>query len=261
MYGFLLRPKWIAFHLLVIAGVVAMVNLGFWQLRRLDERRDFNALAEQQLAQPPVPLEDLLDSAGSDPDALTRLEWRRVTVEGTWLDTQIIWFNRSQGGIAGDNVLGALVPDASAGTSIIVNRGFVPTGSTIPGPRSGHVELLGRVRLPQARRTGELTDTHDGPLTEVRRVDVGLIAEELPGDVPPLYLDVIDAVPALDAQDPTPTPEPTLDEGPHLSYAMQWFIFSACVVIGWVLAVRRSISTHRAAVRDRREQHPAPGTA
>ena len=44
MYRFLLAPRWIAFHLLVVVGVVAMVNLGFWQLRRMDERQAFNAI-------------------------------------------------------------------------------------------------------------------------------------------------------------------------------------------------------------------------
>jgi cytochrome oxidase assembly protein ShyY1 len=31
---------------------------------------------------------------------------------------------------------------------------------------------------------------------------------------------------------------PTLDNGPHLSYAVQWFIFTTFVVVGWVFAVR-----------------------
>ena len=42
-YRFLISPKWIAFHLLVAVGVVTMINLAFWQLRRLDERREFNS--------------------------------------------------------------------------------------------------------------------------------------------------------------------------------------------------------------------------
>ena len=40
-----------------------------------------------------------------------------------------------------------------------------------------------------------------------------------------------------------PIVAPTLDEGPHLSYTIQWFVFSVCVIVGWVLAVRRSIAT------------------
>ena len=43
MYRFLARPKWIVFTLVVAAAVVAMVALSLWQLRRLDERREFNA--------------------------------------------------------------------------------------------------------------------------------------------------------------------------------------------------------------------------
>ena len=37
-----------------------------------------------------------------------------------------------------------------------------------------------------------------------------------------------------------------MSEGPHLSYAVQWFIFSACVPVGWVLAVRKSARARRA---------------
>ena len=52
MYRFLLRPKWIGFHLLVVAAIVTMVNLGFWQLRRLDERQAFNAVGRGSATTP-----------------------------------------------------------------------------------------------------------------------------------------------------------------------------------------------------------------
>ena len=38
MYTFLLKPKWIGFHLLCLTAIVVMINLAFWQLRRLDEK-------------------------------------------------------------------------------------------------------------------------------------------------------------------------------------------------------------------------------
>jgi len=73
-YRFLLSPKWIAFHLLVIVVVVAMVNLAFWQLRRLHERREFNAEVRANSSQPIVPLDDL--RAGIDQHS--PVEWRGV---------------------------------------------------------------------------------------------------------------------------------------------------------------------------------------
>ena len=43
MYRFLLKPRWILSHLFVAACVIAFINLGLWQLRRLDERKATNA--------------------------------------------------------------------------------------------------------------------------------------------------------------------------------------------------------------------------
>ncbi len=55
MYKFLVRPKWIATHLLVIALVLVMVNLGKWQLNRHNERKEFNATLVQRFDAPIQP--------------------------------------------------------------------------------------------------------------------------------------------------------------------------------------------------------------
>ena len=49
-WRFALTPKWIIRHVLVVALVVAMISLGFWQLRRLDEKRDHKAVVEARQA-------------------------------------------------------------------------------------------------------------------------------------------------------------------------------------------------------------------
>jgi cytochrome oxidase assembly protein ShyY1 len=245
-FSFLLRPKWIAFHLLVLGSIALMIWLAFWQLDRLDQRRAFNDLVTEQIDQPPAPLEQLLDEAGDDPESI---EWRQTIVTGRYLPDQILWFNRSQDGIAGDNVLTALV--AESDTTVVVNRGFVPLGFDVPAAPTVETELLARVRIPQDRQRGELTDTSEAgaAVTEVRRIDLGQLSAQLPGEVAPVYLDLIDAIPTIGPDDPAPIPAPTLDEGPHLSYAAQWFIFAVCVLVGWVLAVRRSVrSRQRAAI-------------
>ena len=257
--SFLVRPKWIAFHVLVFAAVALMIWLGFWQLRRLDERRQFNATVEARIDQPAVPVEDLLAST-DDP---SRIEWRQVTATGTWRPDQIVWFNRSQGGIAGDNVLTALDTALDDGDGVvIVNRGFVPLTAEVPPPPSGEIEILGRVRIPAARALGELTDAADGPVTEVRRIDLGQLDEQIDGEVAPVYLDLIGSIPNVTAGDPDPVPAPTLSEGPHLSYAVQWFIFATAALLGWVLAVRRSLLVLRRpeTVTDGPDEQDGPGS-
>ncbi len=239
MYRFLLRPKWIAFHALCLFGIALMLWLAMWQLRRLDERQEFNAQVVARSEQPAVTIDELLVEPDFDPDEAS---WRQVTAAGTWLPQQIVVFNRTQGGVAGDNILTALVQDD--GVTVLVNRGFVPLDTPTPPPPTGRVEILGTVRPSQERRTGELTDD-ELAVTEVRRVDIDRLAPQLPGQVAPVYLDLVASEPAISAVDPAPVPAPDLSDGPHLSYAGQWFIFAVAVAIGWVFAVRRSIRTRR----------------
>ena len=244
MYRFLLRPKWIGFHLLVVAGIVAMVNLGFWQLRRLDQRRDFNARVETRSELPPAPLDDVLASGPPD-----EIEWRTVSVAGRYLpDEQFEIVNRSQGGRAGENV--ATPMDLGDGRTLIVNRGFVPLTVDVPPAPDGTVDVVGRIRKSQTRRTGQLSDPTEGDLTEVQRLDIPRLERQLPGDVLPVYVDLLTSQPAEAPGLPEPVARPPLDEGPHLSYAVQWFIFSTCAAVGWVFAVRKSIRTRQ------RARHP-----
>lgn len=228
------------FHLVVIAGVVLMVNLGLWQLDRLDQRQSFNAAVAAREDIPVVPLDELLAEPGFDPETA---EWRTVSVSGTWVPEQVVVFNRTQGGLPGENVVTAV--QTADGDVVLVNRGFIPLVADVPPPPDGEVALIGRVRPSQERRTGELTDANEGPVTEVRRIELDRLAPQFGGEIAPVYLDLIEAEPPVADTDPAPVPPPELDEGPHLSYAMQWFIFAACVVVGWALAVNRSIRTRR----------------
>lgn len=235
MYRFLLRPKWLAFHLLVVAMVVVMVNLAFWQLHRLQDRREFNDEVRSRAALPVAEFTDVV-VPGVDP---ADVEWRTVTVTGTYLaDEQVLAINRSQGGFAGRNVVTPLALDD--GTLVLVNRGFVAEAEPVPAPTDGTVTVTGRLRESERRRLGGLTDPADVELTEVQRIDIDRIAAQLPGDVAPVYVDLRSAEPSQGSS-PIPVPDPELTEGPHLSYMVQWFVFAACVVAGWVLAVRHSV--------------------
>lgn len=249
MYRFLLRPRWLLFHLIVIAGIVAMVFLAFWQLDRLDQRKEFNSVVAERSEEEPVAFATILEGLESGELDVDSAEWRPVTASGTYLPDQIIEFNNSQGGRAGDNVLTALVLDddpangTEAGTTVIVNRGFVPLGQDLPPAPATRVEVLGFVRPSEVRVRGDVTDANDGEvLTEIRRIDVDRIAQQLPGEVAPVFIQLTAAAPALTSSDPAPVVLPEMNNGPHLAYAIQWFIFSIAVAVGWVLAVRRSIS-------------------
>jgi surfeit locus 1 family protein len=236
-YRFLVQPKWILFHLLVLVLVVVMVNLGIWQLHRLQDRRAFNAEVRERSELPVAAFESVVTDAVRTVDDGDLVEWRVVTATGTFVaDEQVEIINRSQGGVAGFDVVTPL--RLRDGELVLVNRGFMPDDESAPPPPEGEVVVTGVLRSTQRRGFGGLTDP-DGRLTEFQRLDIERIAEQLPPPVAPVSVDLASTdPPTLNA--PIPVPEPELGEGPHLSYMIQWWIFSVCAVVGWVLAVRRS---------------------
>lgn len=246
MYRFLLSPKWLGFHLLVVGAIVLMVNLGFWQLSRLDEKHDRNDRIEQRINQAPVDLAELvpieLDAIDAPPpDA----EWRPITAMGVYeSDDTVFILNRSQDGAAGDMVVTPLRLDD--GRLLLVERGFVPLGADAGNAPSGETTVTGRLRASQQHRPGQLSDPADGALDSVLRFDIPRLAQQLDGSVVPMYIELTASTPTEATPYPAPVTPPELTDGPHLSYAVQWFIFSICVAVGWVLAVRRSVGTRRA---------------
>ena len=249
MYRFLFTPRWIAFHLLVVAAIVAMINLGFWQLRRLDERQAFNEAVSSRIDLPPEPLTEVVTM----PNLSLGVEWRSVEATGTYLpDEEFVVVNKSEGGVAGDLVVTPMLLDD--GRILLVERGFVPLGETAAAAPSGEVDIVGRLREPQVRRRGQVTDPSEGELTEVQRIDFDRLGPQLPGNLVPMWVELVSSDPAEAGPFPQPVAVPERGDGPHLSYAVQWFIFSIAVAVGWVLAVRKSIS-------DRRTGSPRDGGA
>ena len=154
MYRFLLRPRWIAFTLVVVTAIAVMINLGFWQLRRLDERQTFNDAVAARIDQPAVDLDELVPADATVGDSeLADVEWRPVEASGRYLpEEELRVVNRSQGGRAGDNVMTPLLLDD--GRVLLVARGFVPL-DTEPAPAPD--------RRRHRRQVGSVDRRYDAP--------------------------------------------------------------------------------------------------
>ena len=235
MYRFLLTPRWIALHVTIGALVALMVNLGFWQLRRLDERKTLNAQITEHIA---TPVTDFRAVVTPNVDA-SSAEWRLVRLTGTYdSEDMVLIVNRSQNGAAGrDIVMPLVLPD---GHKVLVNRGFIPLTVDVPPTPAGDVTVIGHVRPSQKRSALGAIDPSDGQLTEMQRIDIPRIDQQTPGTLEPMYVQLVESTPPEDVLSVVPLPE--LTNGPHLSYAFQWFFFSTVALFGWVFVVRRKIS-------------------
>jgi cytochrome oxidase assembly protein ShyY1 len=234
--------RWLMRILAGVLLVVAFVRLGIWQLDRNQERAERNAVIEANSQRDPVPAEDLL--APGDAVAADQI-WTPVRASGVYdTEYELVVRLRPLDGKPGVHVLVPLV--TGSGDALLVDRGFIPhegspaSSPDVPEPPSGEVEVVGRVRASEEGR-----GTGGDPTTGViRYVDVDQIAAALPYPVYGAWVEAIDEHPGP-AVAPERPPAPTPDPGPHLSYAVQWFLFACIGVGGFVLLARTEARLRR----------------
>ena len=225
----------------VLAAVFAIVTalifarLGVWQLQRLGQRRSRNEMLASRLRTPALPLSQLPpDSAGA--------HWRRALTTGSYdFDHQIVLSGRTNAGSPGVQILTPLHP-AAGGPAVLVNRGWVYS------PDAATVDLGKWDEPPHETVSGYVEDfTHGGkglarlPSRENvwRRLDADELRAAFPFPIAPYYLVALDTMVQYRAAHELPpagTPVrlqlPQMDDGPHLSYAIQWFTFAAVALVG-----------------------------
>jgi cytochrome oxidase assembly protein ShyY1 len=216
----------------VLAVVVAAtcVGLGLWQLRRLEERRALNATILGRRSAAPISIEGVSRGAGEP--------YRRAAARGIYdVEHEVLLYGRTLDGEAGHQVVTPLV--LADGGAILVVRGWVPFAmQTAPvrgaAPPAVEVGVSGSL-LPDEGDGSTAPDANG----VIRVLDVVGIASTLPYEVFPLPLRLIEQAPPQPGSLPTPVPIPELSEGPHLSYAIQWFTFAAVALVGAAILVRR----------------------
>jgi surfeit locus 1 family protein len=220
--------------LIAIFVVVALVcaRLGLWQVHRLKERRAANSIALAARAQPAVEL-SRGDSGG------TGLINRRVRAAGRYdHDHDIVLRGRVYLGVPGVEIVTPLLLDGGRG-AVLVNRGFVPspdaftvTPDSLHEPGEARVEGIG---LPI--QSGGGAPLEQGRETTWARLDLEALRQRLPYPISPIYIRQTpdSALPRF----PRRLDPPELDDGPHLSYVIQWFSFAVLALIFGIVIARQ----------------------
>jgi len=217
---------------------VLMLNLGLWQLERLDDKKAFNSVLRSHTAAPIQTLDQAVPSTWNKATS----EWIRVSITGSYNTSQAVTvINRSQDGTAGYN---SVVPFTSLNNrTILVNRGFVPLVLPAPSAPTEQLEIVGYLRASQSRGALGPVDSTEVGTTEFQRFDIPLISSNVGGEIEPMFLQLIQESPASNSPWPAVVQLPPLDEGTHFSYALQWFFFCLVALAAWVVVVRRKLST------------------
>jgi surfeit locus 1 family protein len=198
--------------LAIIAGLIAAlcISAGVWQLGRLEQRRARNAVLAARLALPPL---EVRPGLGAD-----SARWRRVVATGVYdFSAERTWPGRSFEGTPGVALITPL--RLADGSAVLVDRGWVYS------PDAFHVDH----------------NTYREPATATV-TGIALVPPRGRGDVDvagflPFVIQVVGRDPASGL--PRRWPAPVFDNGPHLSYAIQWFSFALIALVGTAVMIRK----------------------
>jgi len=213
-------------------------------LDRLQQRRDHNARLSAGMAQPPLNMNQAL------PPDLTAMEYRGVELTGTYDGSQeILLRNQYQDGQPGYHLVTPFVIDGSR-QAVLVDRGWIPLDQGKPDQRkvfqqSGPVTLKGVLRRSQPEPIflagpDPQLEAGQARLDAWSFLNLERIGPQIPYALLPVYVAL-----SPDAAN-TGLPQPAvldvdLSEGPHLGYAIQWFIFASILLAGYPFYVRKQL--------------------
>lgn len=220
---------------LIVTVVATTIALGRWQLRRLHDRRASNAVQRAAMALPPMRLPDEL-AQGAQFDS-----GRRVVAHGHFdAASQVILRGRVQNDAPAVQVVTPFVLDGSADV-LWVLRGYVPSADavtppdSIPLPATGELSIDGiAYAIPVTPDSGR-PFVHNGT-TSWQRLDRGQLTRLRAGSLP-VYL-LLAGGPSGAGRLAAVAP-PEINDGPHLSYAIQWFGIGLAVFLFGVIVLWR----------------------
>jgi cytochrome oxidase assembly protein ShyY1 len=235
VYRFLFSARWFGWLAMVLVIAAGCVGLGRWQLDRREAvvqniqriEANYDAAPERY-----VPGENGFDTYEDS------REWSPVTFTGSYdVENQVIVRNRPLNGQPGYEVLTPL--RLQDGTAVVIDRGWLPIGNAeagrpdeIPAPPAGQVEVTARIK------PGEPAVTRGAPEGQVASIDLPALADRLDYPLQDAAYGLLALERPAAAQTPVAAPKPSIDEGPHLSYSLQWFAFGVLAFVGLGYAAR-----------------------
>jgi surfeit locus 1 family protein len=193
---------------------------------------------------------------------MQELEYRRVTAQGKWdYVNQILISNQTFQGTSGYVVVTPLVLDDNR--AVLVARGWIPADQAevaklVQFDEPSTVPIIGLARKSQTMPGGAVSTPVATPRREWYRLDVPAIQGQMPYKLEPGYLEQMpEEGRAYDAM-PIRSEPMALDEGNHLSYAIQWFTFAAVLGFGYIMLVRQRTRLAAGLIKPSGPVDPAP---
>ena len=227
--------RWAPWLALVVLFSIATSLLSWWQFTRREERVELINQVIENYDRMPIKLDQLNFTIV---DGRSPQEWLPVEITGTYLPNQsLLVRNRPLSGQAG---FLQLVPlKLQDGRILFIERGWLIASSELTSPEINPLPSATEHQLLVRVRAGEPSLGRDQAET-LASIDLQEAADRLDSEaeiITDFYGRLVTESPGYAAM-PVPMPKPSLNEGNHLSYAIQWVLFGIMAFVAFFWAYR-----------------------
>ena len=227
MFKNLIKPRWIALTLFLLILIYLFIRLSNWQFDRYDQRVLRNESTNVALSLAPKKIDSVSQMSGLK-------QWEKIELAGIYLSDQSKLVRKQYL----ENNLGfwVITPfKIQNGENILVNRGWIPIGSSASSNQSIPLAPVGTVNLEGYLQpfNESITQPKDLPLNQVNTIDYKYFESAIANN---FYVQVAKSSPMDNQVAIIPLPE--LSNGPHFSYAIQWILFALLLPIGWYVLLK-----------------------
>ena len=228
--------KWINWIALVLVFTIACGFLANWQFSRREARLASIALVKKNFDASPVGLAAVTNGSEFNIPADT---WRPVKVTGHYLpEKTLLVRNRPNNGTGGFEELVPFLSDS--GEICYVSRGWIPTGERqnypdkVPLPTTHSTTIVARVVAEEP-----ILD-RGAPKGQLASINITLANKQtgLENAISSGYMRLASELPQV-SEKLQAMPDPAIEEGNNLSYAVQWIIFALMAIVALIWRVRR----------------------
>ena len=231
--------RWVTALAVAALFAVACVYLGQWQWHRHEDKAAKASRINSHYFASPVPLSRAMP--GPDASLPSAAEWTLVSATGRYAAQSLMLVrNRPNNGVFGYEVVVPL--ELADGPSLLVDRGWIPNGRSAADPSPVPTTPAGDITVTGWLRVGEPSLGRQMPPGRLASINLAEARAQAGVSLYGAYLIVSTeagtpgeaGLPGEQIVRPQALEKPDTGEGPHLAYALQWWLAAP---VGFVLVL------------------------
>lgn len=235
-WSFLRSKRWLGYFTLLLVFSIVSALLGNWQFARRAEARAEIARVDANYDAAPVPVNEVVAPGVSFDE--NQMKWRPVLLQGRYVGEPVLARNRPGLGAVGSNIIHPFLTET--GDVMFIDRGWTDVSAkeasdaVLPQPPDGLVTVIARLRESEPSISGR--SSAGNTVASINGEELASLTGTTDSAITSAYGQLISEEPS--AETGVLAQRPVRDEGPHLSYALQWYVFILIALIGFGYAAR-----------------------